>query len=377
MTVDVWRQPKSFVAFFEFLRQNTNIAGYVKELHLAGAPSEEGYESGFDVETLVDILPMLTALHTLSIKYCVFRVPSCISLVPATDARFPFLLRKLVISDCASAEPTGYLDTFSDFLSLFCADTLQVGGLLFPDPPDNHRRDYEMVAWRPKRCISTHNLVILPGAFFMLRHAAFNIHEFFARLLPPGALSAISSSFHLVSPPMLSHFHDFLRSAAAQNIVSIDLHLVWIVKWFPQVEDFEAAGLALSGCQNLLYLRIDIPGFVSRRTEDPARRSLLSTILRLAPCTIQVLAFRMTRLWEVRFLELWDLPEIDSLLTPGSGSHPLFPLLRNVVLELECPRHKALEEAILSILPRLRASGLLQVISATAPLEQGVFLPAL
>ena len=133
--------------------------------------------------------------------------------------------------------------------------------------------------------------------------------------------------------------------------------------------DFEAAGRAISACRDLRYLRLGIPGFISGRVEEPARRAVLSTILRFAPRTIRVLAVRLiTRLWASRYLELWDLPEIDDLLAPGSAS--MFPVLERVEIEIDRPRHKALEGAILPILPKLRAAGLLGVTFATVPLER-------
>ncbi|KAI0702794.1 hypothetical protein C8T65DRAFT_696861 [Cerioporus squamosus] len=336
LTVDASWYPKSFLAFFNFLRQNTSITGYIKELRLAGPYIEEGV-CDFNVETFATILPMLTSLHTLSIKQIALRVPESISRIVATDPRYPFALRKLTVSGCGSAESTGYLDTFADFFSLFNADTLEVEELLVPGPVDRDKREFELAAWRPERLISTQNLVFGGGLCYTRTRTAIDAHGFFARLLRPGVLRAMSSSFNAYHSLTTQQFRVFLRSAPAQSIVSIDLHLVTLLAWYSRVDDWETLGRALSSCTCLRNLRVDIPGFLKHRPGGYWQRSVLSTILRLAPSSIQ---------------------------------GRVVPLLESVIIELDCPRHKALKEAMLPILPRLRAAGLLQEVFASAPLER-------
>ncbi len=132
--------------------------------------------------------------------------------------------------------------------------------------------------------------------------------------------------------------------------------------------DRDAVGRALSSCKCLRYLRLDIPCLFRKRPADPGR-SILGPILRLAPPTIQVLGVRVVnRSSNFRYLALWDLPEMDDLLYPGRGA--LFPVLKRVVVELDYAQRKVLEAAVLPVLSRLRAVGLLTVIVATAPLER-------
>lgn len=78
----------------------------------------------------------------------------------------------------------------------------------------------------------------------------------------------------------------------------------------------------------------------------------------------------ITHQWvpNLRVMELWDLPEIDDLLAPGSA--PLFPMLERVEIEIDQRQRRAVQQAILPILPKLRAAGLLGVTSATVPLER-------
>ena len=235
VTVDLWQQPsKSFSAFFEFIRQRPTIAACIKELHLSGF-LVGAREYNLDIEIFVAILPSLSALHTLSIKHVTLRVSDRITQALAADNRFPFPLRKLTVCECASAERTGYLDTFSTFLSLFRADTLQVGGLLVPGNCVLPVRAHEPAAWRPQPCIFTNDLVIgLPmissrkhmsiqiARFSSWKYTDIDTAGFFARLVLSGDVQAISI---MINFSCQAGLRDLLCSPAAQNIVSVDLNL--------------------------------------------------------------------------------------------------------------------------------------------------------
>ena len=235
ITVDVWRQRKSFLDFFDFLRRSTTIPAHIKELHLSGPPSKEGV-CDFEMNTFVAILPTLTALHTLSIKHIALRVNHYLARVHATHNRLPFVLRKLTISYCGTAEPTGYLDTFSAFLSCFRADILEVEEFFIVSSSFNSGGREEIAVWSPERCIFARDLVIGQETFLSRRQTALDIYGFLTRLIRPGAIRAISMTFSCYSPPTIPQLHDFLRSAPAQNIVSIDFHLVWDDSRYPRAE---------------------------------------------------------------------------------------------------------------------------------------------
>ncbi|RDX49725.1 hypothetical protein OH76DRAFT_1482839 [Lentinus brumalis] len=373
VTVNAYWQSKSFLAFFDFLNQHTTIAGCIQELHLA-ASIYEAQLCDYDLETFVAILPTLTSLHTLSMKHLALVVPKRLLRRLAADERFPFVLRKFTVTGCRSAEYTGYLDTFADFFSLFSADTLHVNGLLVPGNISTDTLEVELADWLPERRVSTNNLVFGERMYWTPNQTDIDLHGFFARLLSPEGLRTTSSTIQPYRALTAQHFHNFLRLASAQSIVSLDLHLVTLVT-YAWSENRDAVGRALSSCKCLRYLRLDIPCLFRKRPADPGR-SILGPILRLAPPTIQVLGVRVVnRSSNFRYLALWDLPEMDDLLYPGRGA--LFPVLKRVVVELDYAQRKVLEAAVLPVLSRLRAVGLLTVIVATAPLEQDVFLPAL
>ncbi|PIL25720.1 hypothetical protein GSI_11470 [Ganoderma sinense ZZ0214-1] len=197
-------------------RAHPELAAYVQELHFfdmsygdwGHGPLWGINPRPFDVQLLASTLPLFTNLTRLSITGCDNKtdLPQLLRRMTRRP-HTPVPLQRLTLMSCGSDALM-----LHGLFSLFSVDTLVMAAGLLHTPHEKSAMRIEAL-FSPPAPVTIQNLVI--------RKVSRDLYEFLEGVLAPGGLQGLA-----ISPTWqddISHLHQFLRSPAAQNLVSINI----------------------------------------------------------------------------------------------------------------------------------------------------------
>ena len=384
-------------------RAHPELAAYTKDLHFL---DESCGDSGnqphllcnsrpFDVEVLASALPFLTNLTTLVIVGYNDKTYRSLPFRCMTRRhQNPVALQRLTLLACWN---TGFI--LHGLLSLFSVDTLVLDPHWISQLSNYPKSLTRVNALFPPASLAVRQLVLHQP------DTGEHFYNFFERVFAPGCLHGLSTGSWTLRDELIDIFARFLRSPAAQNLVSISIgdlepHSLCAPPYAGAVAASvgtpsarsDILGAALACCTRLQYLRI---GLVHSRCveKDPLSYcgALSTSLLANLPRTLRALALHLWvlvfrgRCWRwaspVKSLAPLDrfLGNSDPLAAgrPGEG-RTRFQHLQRVELhvhfwhtelttrdpsEMHEREEVGLKRAAVTALPRLRAAGLLEEFS--------------